>query len=185
MARLYEQGTHRIEIVVRKDSSGGTQNNKTVDVENSGGGRQTTWRTTAFGSESSTRQKRIIATNTTHLLSVLKQGVGLFVQYKINELSYINGDEAYSDRINRNIEQITDFTNTASNVARGMVFGAWGGPVGIIMGGLLGGLTSAFSLASKYETRELNYSFKVFKENNAIEYKRARANLNLTTGRLR
>ena len=46
-------------------------------------------------------------------------------------------------------------------------------------------VTSGVSLAVKYAGREREFNYKVFKENNAIEYQRARASINMTTGRLR
>ena len=67
----------------------------------------------------------------------------------------------------------------------GGVYGAWGGPIGSAIGAGLGAIQSGLSLAVKYAGREREFSYKVFKENNAIEYRRARASINLTTGRLR
>ena len=67
----------------------------------------------------------------------------------------------------------------------GAVYGAWGGPIGAILGATFGAISSGASTAVKYLGREREFNYKVFKENNSIEYQRARASINLTTGRLR
>ena len=67
----------------------------------------------------------------------------------------------------------------------GAVYGAWGGPIGAVLGATFGAISSATSIGVKYAGREREFNYKVFKENNAIEYQRARASINMTTGRLR
>ena len=67
----------------------------------------------------------------------------------------------------------------------GAIYGAWGGPVGAVLGVAFAGLTTASSIGMKYMQREREFNYKQFKENNSIEYRRARASINLTTGRLR
>ena len=62
---------------------------------------------------------------------------------------------------------------------------SWAGPVGMIIGGSLGAISSGASIGAKYASRRRDFSYKIFKENNAIEYQRARASINYTTGRLR
>lgn len=67
----------------------------------------------------------------------------------------------------------------------GAVYGAWGGPVGAVMGATIGAISTSASIGFKYLNREREYSYKIQKEENAIEYKRARAQTSLTNGRLR
>ena len=182
---LYQQGTQRIEIIVRKEGGGGSsvgaKETPTEDV----GGKQTTWKTSVFGSENPNRIKRVIKTNTTHALAVSKQVVDLGIEYWISGLGYKNGDQAYQDRVSRRMEIVKDVTNVASSIAMGALYGSWGGPVGAVLGASFGAISSGISIATKYASRERDYDFKMFKEQNAVAYSRARAGINLTNGRLR
>ena len=85
----------------------------------------------------------------------------------------------------RRFEIVQDATNFASSVAMGAAYGSAGGPYGAAIGAVLGAVSSGVSLAFKFAGRQRDFEYKVFKENNAIEYQRARASINLTTGRLR
>ena len=83
------------------------------------------------------------------------------------------------------MEKVQDVTNIASSVAIGITYGSWGGPVGAAFGAAFGLITSGTSAVVKYAKRQRDFDYKVFKENNAIEYNKTRAGINLTTGRLR
>lgn len=182
----YQQGTERIEIIVRKDSGGGGLDMSGVK-EQTGATRtrKQTWRTAVYGSESLTRSRRIIKTNATHLLSASLQIGRQAVNYYIGGLGMTNGDEALQQQAQRTAEIVTDCTNFASATAMGAIYGAWGGPIGMVFGATLGALQSATSIGFKYLGRRREFTYKEFKLNNAIEYRRARASINLTTGRLR
>ena len=180
---LFQQGTQRIEIIVRKDS-GGQQNANEVGAEEVGG-KEKTWRTSVFGTESKRRINRIVKTNATHAFAVMKQGASIVANYVISGIGYRTGDQAYQESWNREIEKLKDVGGFASSVAMGATYGAWGGPIGAVMGATLGGIQSGVSLLTKYAGRERELSIKQFKEMNSIQYQRARANINLTTGRLR
>lgn len=180
---LYQQGTQRIEIIVRKDSSGGQDGAKETETENvSSSGTQNT---TPTSGGLTARQKRIIKTNTTHALAVSKQVIDLGIEYYVSGIGQRNGDQALQDQINRKVETVKDVTNLASSVAMGALYGSWGGPVGAVLGATFGAISTGVSTAVKYASRERDFNYKVFKENNAIEYQRSRAGINLTTGRLR
>lgn len=183
---LYQQGTQRIEIIVRKESSGTDTNAREKDVDNVGGGNgETTWRTSVFGSENPQRIKRVIKTNTTHALAITKQIVDLGIEYYISGLGMKYGDQAYQENVERRVEILKDVTNVASSIGMGALYGSWGGPIGAVLGATFGAVSSGVSLAVKYAGREREFNYKTFKENNAIEYQRARASINMTTGRLR
>ena len=123
--------------------------------------------------------------NITHGLSVAKQiGTGA-VNLAISQIGNENGDQALQQSVSRQMEIFQDTTNFASSVGMGIAFGATGGVPGMIMGGVFAALSSGSSLLFKYLGREREFNFKEFKENNAIEYQRARASISLTTGRLR
>lgn len=181
---LYQQGTQRIEIIVRKEGGSAQSNAKETQAEDIGG-RETTWRTSVFGSENPNRIKRVIKTNTTHALAIAKQVTDLGLEYWISGLGNKYGDQSYQEQVSRQFEIVKDVGGFASSTAMGAVYGAWGGPVGAILGAIFGAISSATSIAVKYSGREREFNYKMFKENNAIEYQRARASINMTTGRLR
>jgi hypothetical protein len=183
---LYQQGTQRIEIIVRKEGGGTTETAaRETPTDEIGGGRATTWRTSVFGSENPNRIKRVIKTNTTHSLAVSKQVIDLGIEYWVAGLGNKNGDQAMQEQVQRQVEVVKDVTNIASSIGMGALYGAWGGPIGAVLGALFGAVSSGVSTAVKYAGREREFNYKMFKENNAIEYQRARASINLTTGRLR
>lgn len=183
---MYYQGNGRITVIVRKEDggSGGERGVRETDTEEIGD-KQTTWRTALFGSERKSRIKRVILTNATHSIAAGKQITLLGLNYMFTGYGGMNGDEAHQDNVMRNVEIVEDYSNIASSIAMGALFGAWGGPIGVGVGMLLGAATSSVSTIFKYAGRGREYDYKMFKENNTIEYKRARANISLTTGRLR
>lgn len=182
---LYQQGTQRIEVIVRKDTGAGERGAKEKDTDNatqeptenesSGGGT----------SRSSSAKSRFAKVNATHFLAVAKQGANLVIDYKLQGISLVNGDQAMQEQVARKVEIVQDVGNFASSVAMGATYGAAGGVPGAVLGMIFGAASSGMSIAYKYETREREYDYKMFKEDNAIEYKRSRAQINLTTGRLR
>lgn len=181
---LYQQGTQRIEVIVRKEGGGGALGANETDTDDIGE-KETTWRTSVFGTENPNRIKRVIKTNTTHALAVSKQVVDLGLEYWIAGLGNKYGDQAYQENVQRRVEIVKDVTNVASSVAMGALYGSWGGPIGAVLGATFGAVSSGVSTAVKYASRGREFNYKVFKEENAIEYQRARASINLTTGRLR
>lgn len=182
---LYQQGNKRIEVVVRKEGSDDSLKNageiETEDV----GGKETTWRTKLIGSENPQRVKRVVKTNLTHFLAVTKQVFDLGIEYYISGLGNQYGDQAYQEQVNRTMEITKDVTGFASSIGMGALYGSWGGPIGAFLGATMSAVSSAVSTGLKYEGRKRDFNYKVFKENNAIEYQRARASISLTTGRLR
>lgn len=176
------QGSQRIEIIVRKDGGGGEKNNRETSTDSVGGKNETG--TTPSGLMGK-NPRRTMLVNATHLFAVSKQVGNSIINYWNGGLGYESGDEAYQDRVKRQIEIVQDYGNIATSTAMGAVYGAAGGPFGIIAGVTLGFVSSAVSNIFKYKSRQRDYDFKLFKENNAIEYQRARAKINLTTGRLR
>lgn len=184
---MYTQQTQRIEVIVRKEGGGGEKGNKEVDTEEAGNSNK------SFG-ERATKAVRIVAkAQIMHGIAVAKHIANAGVNFWVGGLGYETGDEAYQQRVGRQVEIVQDATNTATSIAMGAMAGAMAGSVvpviGTVIGGVVGGLlstaNSAAGLISKYMGRQRDFDFKMFKENNAIEYKRARAKINLTTGRLR
>lgn len=184
---LFQQN-QKIEIVVRAETTGAdTQGANTVTPEeNNGNGQRRggVW-ATLTGSTSVARQHRVIKTNLTHLFAVTKQTTGLVINYMLGGIGYQNGDAALQDSIERRVEQIQDKTSLVSSFGMGALYGSWGGPIGAVAGATLNTLSTAASILTKYATRTREYNIKVFKQESGIAYQRARASINMTTGRLR
>lgn len=184
----YQQYGNRIEVVVKK--GGGDAG---AEQQPQGAGEKSpeeesgnkTWRTTFFGTENKNKVKRLIRVNATHTLAVARQWANLEINYATTGISYVTGDSAYQDLVQRRIEQFQDSTNVATSIVIGGLYGASAGPLGAVLGATIGGATTGISTIYKYRTRERDYDYKLFKENNSVSYMRARANVNLTTGRLR
>ena len=175
-----QQGVRKIVVVVRGEGNvapAGTKEtdpNETVDSD-----------VVSEHGKMSKRTKRMIITNATHAFAITKQLAYLGMNYSISRVADRNGDQVLQDRFARKLEVIKDNTNIASSIAMGYVYGRWGGPVGAVLGAFMGGAQSIATTAIKYGERDVAYNAKLFKQNNAIAYTRARANLSATTGRLR
>lgn len=176
------QGSQKIEVVVRKEGGAGQKNNREVDSDQVGGKGQTDKKRSGFFGPSA---RRTLKVNATHLVAITKQLANSQINYLIHKVGYTHGDEAYQDMVGRQVEIVQDGLSLASSVAMGAVYGSAGGPFGTLAGMALGAASNRISWAYKYKGRQLDYDFKMFKQNNAIEYKRARAQINLTNGRLR
>jgi hypothetical protein len=96
-----------------------------------------------------------------------------------------NGDDAFQDNIQRKLEVLSDYSGILAAGAMGALYGSWGGPLGTVVGGALGVISTSASMAFKYKGREREYNYKVMKEQNAINYNISRAQINWTNGRLR
>lgn len=180
---LITQGTQRIEVIVRKEAAAGMAGAETTEPQDAGENKQE--KVDGENTMSAKRRAQIAITNITHSASTAYQVGMLYQQYYMGGLQYKYGDAAVQDSAQRTVEVITDGTNFALQLARGIAFGRWGGPIGMAVGAATAVAASVGTLSSKYATRAREYNYKMFKEENGIEYKRARAGINLTTGRLR
>ena len=185
---LYQQGTQKIEIIVRKDISGSDNGAKEVGAENVTASNAETSTAATSGKSGGTlsyRQARMLRVSTLHSWGVMKQVGETAINYYVSGLGDMYGDEALQARAERVVESVIDVGGFASSVGMGAASMSWAGPVGMIIGGSLGAISSGASIGAKYASRRRDFSYKIFKENNAIEYQRARASINYTTGRLR
>ena len=185
---LYQQGTQKIEIIVRKDISGSDNGAKEVGAENVTASNAETSTAATSGKSGGTlsyRQARMLRVSTLHSWGVMKQVGETAINYYVSGLGDMYGDEALQARAERVVESVIDVGGFASSVGMGAASMSWAGPVGMIIGGSLGAISSGASIGAKYASRRREFNYKVFKENNAIEYQRARASINYTTGRLR
>lgn len=179
---MYKQQAQKIEVIVRKEGSGGDKNNGETSADNVGsqGGDIST----STGGLSR-KTKRFLIVNSTHAASVGKQIARSIIHYNISGIGLQQGDQALQDIVSQRVEYMEDATGFASSVAMGVVYGATGGLPGMIAGGVIAGVSSVASLVYKYASRERDFNYKMFKENNSVEYQRARASISLTNGRLR
>lgn len=177
---LYQQGTQRIEIIVRKDRTGSLKGAEETDTDNVSANQ-----TADSSGKRSSASARFLKVNISHGVAVAKQIANQSINFVVQGIGQRYGDEALQENVERRMEIVSDVTNFASSVGMGALYGSAGGFVGMAIGAALGAVSSLSSIAFKYAGRERDFDYKQFKENNAIEYKRARASINLTTGRLR
>lgn len=186
---LYQQGTQRIEVIVRKEGGASETGARTTPSENVGGrggeGKRGGIWAKLTGSDNVSRQHRVIKTNATHALAITRQILFQGINYYLTGEGRRSGDQALQETYMREMEIAQDVTGFASSIAMGALYGSWGGPIGTVLGMTMAAATNATSIGIKYSERRREYNFKMLKLDNAIEYQRARANINLTTGRLR
>lgn len=179
---LYQLGSQRIEIIVRKDSGASNMGAKEKDADQVTEGENQSTHSSLISERASNRFLRV---NISHAFSVARQVTNLGINYAIQGIGMKNGDQALQENVSRQFEIFQDVTNVASSVAIGATYGSSGGPLGAVLGMTFGLISSVSSVTFKYAGREREFNFKQFKENNSIEYQRARASISLTTGRLR
>lgn len=176
---LFQQGTQRIEVIVRKDVGatdiGAKEKNadEAVDKKSSGLDAQ------------ARANNRMVRVNLTHTFAASKEITFRAISFYQTGIGMRTGDQSLQEASMRQTEIVKDTMNYATSVSMGIMYGISGGIIGMSIGALIGSATSAASLAFKYGERRRDFNFKRFKQDNAIEYRRARANINLTTGRLR
>lgn len=175
---LYQQGVQKIEVIVKKEGGGGAVKEKEA-------GEVTTNQKNENIDVNKKLNKRFWKINATHAIATAKQVGGLIIEYNVGRAGMLNGDMALQQKISRNMEIIKDAGNIISSIGIGATYGSMGGIPGMIVGASLSAISSGVSMGVKYARRQDEFNFKEFKENNAIEYKRARAGINLTNGRLR
>lgn len=183
---LYEQGVKKIVVTIRQSGAGGkgTRGAKTQETPEPKD-EMSSWNMTMYGTTNQHRIDRIKRINLTHAIGVSRQVASYMISYKLSSLEMENGDATYSDYMQRQVEVIEDVSGIATAFATGALYGSGGGLSGAIVGSLASGASAIASTAFKYINRQRDYEFKMFKINNGIEYKRARANISLTNGRLR
>lgn len=182
----FSQDIQKVEVIVRKEDLGAATagaNEKKPEEAGSGAGdveqsATDTGSTIKYGKHFA----RITATKA--VATAIAAG-RLALNYTVGGIGYRNGDEAMQQAIQRNVELAEEGVGIVASVAMGALYGTAGGPAGMIIGAALGAITQGVSLGTKYASKQRDFDYKMFKEENAIEYRRARAQLSLTTGRLR
>ena len=184
----FVQGTQRIEVVVRKENldaatAGANEkapeeagSNAGTEAQGSGGGQSG-----FFGA----RGRNFARINATKMLSLGLMAGRLGMNYYVGGIAYRNGDSAMQEAVQRNIEMAEEGVSLIAAVGIGATYGSAGGAIGSLIGATIGLVGTGVSLFVKYKGKYRDYDAKVFKEENGIEYRRARAQVSLTTGRLR
>lgn len=176
---LYSQGG-RVDIYIHKDRGGGGNGTNT----NGGKGNRTQTADKKVKNPNWKRD-RFIRVNASHAFAVGMQVTKQWTDYAVSWNGYKNGDQSLQQSTQRTVEILGDVSSFASSVGMGITYGAAGGPLGSAIGAALGAVSSISSIGIKYATRDKEQAIREFKLENGIAYKRARANINLTTGRLR
>ena len=183
---LITNAATRIDIVVRKES--GSLGSDTITSDKSVKENQEEKQESESSSREDRLKKKIIRTAVTHTMSSVLQVGQQTANYITGGIGLYSGDSSYQDYCQRQVEIVTDTVNVASAIGLNTMYGTIysGGNIGIgLLNGVIGGFSSLSSKYFKYARRHREYDYKVFKENNSIEYNRSRANINLTNGRLR
>ena len=176
-----QKGTQRIEVIVKGEGVFGDGEMSSSDARgrNNGSGERgkQQW--------AERRHDRILRQNAIHAVTTAIQIAKRGIHYTINGLSIQHGDKAMQEQVDRKMEIIEDAVSGIGGIVAGAMMGSFGGPIGVAVGIGIGLANAIANITFKYAEREREYNFKVFKQENAIEYKRARAGTNLTFGRLR
>lgn len=182
----FVQGTQRIEVVVKKenlDAATAGANEKAPEeagsnaaTEAQGNGGDNFW---------GKRGKNFARINATKVLALGIMAGRLGINYSVGGIAYRNGDTAMQEAVQRNIEMAEEGITLLSSIGIGATYGSAGGAAGALIGATIGAVSASVSLIVKYAGKFRDYDAKMFKEENAIEYRRARAQVSLTTGRLR
>lgn len=181
---IISKATNRIDIVVSAEYS--SNDNNTQDASTSP--KENQEEKDNEEKVNISRSKRITRTLLTHSMASGIQMTFQTLNYAVGGVGTYTGDESYQNYQQRQLEIFQDSQNVISSFGLNAMYGfiySGGNPLVAGANALIGGASSLTSKYFKYAARHREYNFKVFKENNAIEYNRARANINLTYGRLR
>lgn len=129
--------------------------------------------------------KRMLFINATHGVAVVIALTKATTNYALGDVAGTTGDKNLADIMQRDVEARHDVSDVLTATTMGAWYGSRGGWIGALIGGAMALTTSATSKAFKYAGREREYQIETFKLENEINYARSRANVNLTTGRLR
>lgn len=118
-------------------------------------------------------------------LKIGSQILSQTANYFISDIGRRNGDSSLQENINRQLEIVSDVAGSMGSALSGAATGSMFGPLGAALGAVAGIASSAISIGFRQAERERAFNAKAFQENNSVEYRRARASISLTTGRLR
>lgn len=121
--------------------------------------------------------------------NLMRSGLNVTRQYinaSVGQLGNITGDSNYQASLQRKNDIINDYASSSFNVVSATISGAMiGGVVGGVAALITSGIGTTISLANKYESRNIENVLSAWKENQSVNYNKARAGVDLTDGRTR
>lgn len=177
---LYKQGIQKLEIIIRKDTNGGASGTKGLATSKASASQS---EDLGEDIDESTKKKTLKQFAIAGVISIVKQTAFWGFDYYVGGIGMRNGDQALQDQINAKLQIYKDTINVGTSLATGAIAGSVFGPVGALVGGLLGSISSGLNIAGRNMEQKRQYDLQVFKENNAINYNKARAGRALTDGR--
>lgn len=124
-------------------------------------------------------------------LGTLRQVLFAGLNYTVSGIGMNTGDQflqAKAQRVVADAEMAFSALSGAksgaiSGAAAGAMFGGIGALAGAAIGAILGAAPAVISRGQEYVTGQRNYNYQVWKEQSNINYARARANAEISTGR--
>lgn len=176
MPKSFVQGATRVEVIVRKDD--GVSDEKQPQGARTGDGGD------SGGATSKSSFNRLVTGGKNK-----KAMADFYAQMAFNNAKKIigfytstagdrNGDKALQSIVDRQIEIADDTLSSLLTV--GITTAKFG-----LVGLAVSSVATGAGLVMKYAARKHDYDVQIFKENQNIQYMRARAGINLTNGRLR
>ena len=180
---IYQQGKQTMTIIVRGEGVNITDSTeKRVDESPKEAQEEQQETTTKTKRKMSHRVKMITITH------AVATGISLAnsaTNYYIGDIAGTTGDKNYAELVQRKVEMGKDVLDVAVATTMSAYYGSRGGFWVGVATAAMGFTTAVTSKANKYLNRDREYHIETFKMDNEIEYNRSRANINLTTGRLR
>lgn len=179
---LYQQGKQTLYVVVRGEGVTTTDGVATTTSKSPKEQQDERQETKSKSKGMSARVKMITIS---HAIATT-YGIGVAAyNYMMGDIAGTTGDKNYADIVKRNAETNKDIVDVGIATMMGAYYGSRGGVVAGVVTAALSFTTATASKVNKYLNREREYRIETFKMDNEIEYNRSRANINLTTGRLR
>ena len=179
---IYQQGKQTLTVIVRGEGVTTTDSTeKGADTSP----KEEQENQTQAKAKSKGMSKRVKFITLTHLAAAGISTIQAGFNYAVGDIAGTTGDKNYADLVRRKVEVFQDVGNVATATIMSAWYGSRGGLVAGIVTTAIGFTSAMISKTNKYLNREREYKIETFKMDNEIEYNRSRANINLTTGRLR
>ena len=179
---IYQQGKQTLTIIVRGE---GVTTTETTEKGADTSPKEEQENQTETKAKSKGMSRRVKAITITHGIAAGISATQAAINYAVGDIAGTTGDKNYADLVRRKVEILQDTGNVVTATAMSAWYGSRGGVVAGVVTTAIGFTTAMISKTNKYLNREREYKIETFKMDNEIEYNRSRANINLTTGRLR
>lgn len=176
MPKSFVQGATRVEVIVRKD--GGVSDEKQPQGARTGNGGDSGGATSKSSFNRLATGGKNRKAMTEFYAKMAFNNAKKIIGFYTSTVGDRNGDKALQSIVDRQIEIADDTLNSLLTI--GITTAQFG-----LAGLAASSVAVGTSLVMKYATRKREYDVQIFKENQNIQYMRARAGINLTNGRLR